>query len=216
MASDTGQPSEPNHAQYVVEQARAGADEETIVEGLQQQGVERDEARRVVGELYPRLMEAAEAQAYSSDVLPRAAIAAVVAAIVGGIVWGVIVVATDYEIGIVAWALGALAGYAVVYAASGRKGTPLQAIAVVASLLGILIGKYVTFAYELKKAAKDVAGQAAADAVSYFSSDTISDFFHHMDLVLSWYDLLWVGLAVWTAWKIPRGLGIAPRRTAIG
>ena len=69
----------------------------------------------------------------SSSLLPAIA-AGVVAALVGGIVWGLIAKFSDYEIGIVAWGIGCLAGTAVVFATRGAKGLPLQAIAIVSAL----------------------------------------------------------------------------------
>lgn len=64
----------------------------------------------------------------------------------GGLVWGFILILTDYEVGFVAWGIGFLAGFLVVRFAGGRKGAPLQAIAIVSSLVGIMLGKYIASA----------------------------------------------------------------------
>jgi hypothetical protein len=103
---------------------------------------------------------------------------------------------TEYETGLVAWAIGGLAGFAVARAAGARRGLPLQVIAVVAALLGILFGKYGTFAYFERR-----PGQA------YWDRELIDLFFSNLDFVFDWFDLLFVGLAVFTAWRMLQPTG---------
>jgi hypothetical protein len=122
-----------------------------------------------------------------------AILAGLAAAVVGGIAWGLIVRWTDYEIGFAAWGIGFLAGAAVLTATRGRRGLPFQAIAVISALLGIAIGKYLSFAW--------ILDDAPELEVSVFSSDTVDLFFDELSLVFDWIDLLWVGLAVYTAWR---------------
>jgi hypothetical protein len=201
--------------QFVVEQMQAGADEETIVARLEERGLERSQARHVVDTVYPQVARAAEAERYTPSALAPAIAAALAAAIVGGIAWGLIVVTTDYEIGFAALGIGLLAGYAVVVATRGRKGLPLQVVAVFASLLGILLGKYFTYYYLFKEAVRDQIGDEAADQISLFDSELIGFFFDDFDMVFGGWDLLWAGLAVYAAWRIPRGLGVDVRRSPV-
>jgi hypothetical protein len=121
--------------------------------------------------------------------------AGLVAAIVGGVVWGLIVKWTEYEVGFVAWGIGFLVGLAVVTAARTR-GLVLQVVAVVCALLGILIGKYLSFVWSLQEL-------AAEDGVELpvFSMDTFDLFRDNLDTVFGWIDLLWVGFAVVSAWR---------------
>jgi signal peptidase I len=98
-----------------------------------------------------------------------ALLAGVVAAVLGGIGWGLVVKWTDYEAGILALGIGLLVAFAV-YAAAGRRGPELQAVAVGTALLGILIGKMLRL---FRDALHDVFGL---------------------------YDLLWIGLAATAAW----------------
>jgi hypothetical protein len=163
-----------NAAEFVVEQMKAGADEDAIVAMLQERGVERGEAQQLVGTVYPELMRAAEAEQYSSEALLPALAGGLVAAVVGGLGWGLIVILTDYEVGFVAWGIGLLAGFLVVRFAGGRKGAPLQVIAIVASLVGIVLGKYVAYVYLAKEAVREEFGEAAADTISYFDTESIS------------------------------------------
>jgi len=131
--------------------------------------------------------------------LVKGLLAGLAAAVAGGVVWGLIVKWSEYEVGFVAWGIGFLAGIAVLTAAGGRRGLPLQAIAIVSALVGILIGKYLSFVWALE----DVIGAQFADEVDIpiFSWDTVDVFREDLDAVFGWIDLLWAGLAVVTAWR---------------
>lgn len=128
-----------------------------------------------------------------------AILAGLVAAIGGGIAWGLIVRWTDYEVGFAAWGIGFLTALAILTATRGSRGLPFQVIAIVLALLGIVIGKYLGFAWVLQDVAEKATGGAVS--ISIFSSDTINLFFDELDLVFGWIDLLWVGFAVYTAWR---------------
>jgi hypothetical protein len=200
---------------FVAEQMKAGADEEAIVAMLQERGVERSEAQQFVGSVYPELMRTAEAEEYSSAALLPGLAGGIVAAIVGGVVWGLIVILTEYEVGFVAWGIGFLAGFLVVRFAGGRKGVPLQAIAIVSSLVGIVLGKYISYVYFLKEAVREQISEEAADSIGYFDTDVMSAFREDFSNVFGGFDLLWAGLAIFTAWRMTRPSGIRPRRSPI-
>jgi len=72
-------------------------------------------------------------------------------------------------------------------------------IAVVSALVGILLGKYLSYAFILQEEAK-----AAGESIGLVSGDMFSFFRDDLDVVFSLFDLLWVGLAVFTAWRIPQ------------
>ena len=134
-----------------------------------------------------------------SDSLLPALGAGLVAAIVGGVIWGLIVKFSDYEVGIIAWGIGLVAGTAVVFATRGGKGRRLQVIAVVSALVGILLGKYLSYAFVIQEQADD-----AGVSLGLFSSDMFRFFREDLDNVFGLFDLLWVGLAVVTAWRVPQ------------
>ena len=134
----------------------------------------------------------------ASSLLPAVA-AGLVAALVGGIVWGLIVKVSDYEVGFVAWGIGFIAGTAVVLATRGAKGTQFQVIAVVSALLGILLGKYLGYAFDIKEQA-----DAAGVSIGLLSGDMFSFFREDLENVFGLFDVLWVGFAVFTAWRIPQ------------
>ena len=134
----------------------------------------------------------------SGSLFPAVA-AGLVAAIVGGVVWGLIVKISDYEVGIVAWGIGFVAGTAVVFATRGGKGQNLQVIAVLSALVGVLLGKYLSYAFVLQEQA-----DAAGVSIGLFSSRMFRFFREDLDKVFGLFDLLWVGLAVFTAWRVPQ------------
>jgi hypothetical protein len=120
------------------------------------------------------------------------------AAIVGGVVWGYVVKWSDYEVGIVAWAIGFATGSAVL-AAARRKGADLQAVAIACSLFGILLGKYLSFAL-LTQDAADTFGVE----LGLFSGDMVDLFRESIGDVFGLFDLLWTALAVASAWRLLR------------
>jgi hypothetical protein len=72
-------------------------------------------------------------------------------------------------------------------------------IAVVSALLGILLGKYLSYAFVVQEDA-----DAAGIDIGLFSGDMFSFFREDLDAVFGLFDLLWVGLAVFTAWRMPQ------------
>ncbi|MGH3070792.1 MAG: hypothetical protein ACRDNB_00810 [Gaiellaceae bacterium] len=134
----------------------------------------------------------------SQSLLPAIA-AGLVAAIVAGVAWAVIVKTSEYEVGIVAWGIGFVVGTAVVLATRGAKGRSLQITAVVLALVGILLGKYLSYALIVQE---DI--EALGESIGLFSGDMISFFRDDLDAVFGLFDLLWIGLAVVTAWRVPQ------------
>jgi steroid 5-alpha reductase family enzyme len=126
--------------------------------------------------------------------------AALIAAVVSGVVWGLIVKWSDYEIGIVAWGIGFIVAMAVATATRGSRGLPFQLVAIVFALLGILLGKYLSFVWVIQEMADEETG--GAFDIPIFSRDTIDLFWAARADVFSWIDLLYAGLAIVTAWRV--------------
>jgi hypothetical protein len=137
-----------------------------------------------------------------------AALAGLAAAAVAGVVWGLIVKSTDYEIGIAAWGVGLLAGWGVHLAAGRRIRPELAVVAVVAALLGILLGKYLSFVFVVR----DEGSKLGID-VPLFSSRTWNLFWDSKSDVFSFFDVIWIGLAVVTAPRVAMA-SYGRRRTA--
>ena len=113
------------------------------------------------------------------------------AAVLAGIAWGLVVKWTGYEAGILALGVGLLAAFAVYVAAGRRRGPEVQAVAVGTALLGILIGKYLSFAF---------LAQDVFPGVGVFSGEMLRLFRDGLHDVFGLYDLLWIGLATAAAW----------------
>jgi flagellar biosynthesis protein FliR len=118
---------------------------------------------------------------------------------VGGIVWGLVVNWSDYEVGILAWGIGFAVGSTVLVATWHRKGPELQAVAIAGALLGILLGKYLGFAFAVQEEAERLGidiGLLSRDMVD-ICRDSLGD-------VFGGFDLLWAALAVLSAWRLLR------------
>ena len=148
-----------------------------------------------------------QVQSTSSSIL-MALVGATLGGLAGGAIWGAIVLTTGYEIGYVAWAIGALAGYAVVHFSRGKQGVALQAVAVLGSVLGIATGKYANFVQLYKEAVTSKQGVETAAQITILSSEILQAFLANLGVMLSGYDLLRVALAVVTAWTIPTRVGV--------
>lgn len=193
---------------FVVERVKAGDDKVAISQKLVDMGIDRDSSDQMVESMHAEIIKAAQEEQLSSHSILPAVMGGVAAAVVGGAVWGLIVVATGYVIGFMAWGLGLVTGFAVLRLSGGRRGLPLQVVAVALRVLGIAVAKYWTFYYFLKKAIEKDYGASTAATISVFSEKVLQLFIENIGSMLSGFDLLWLLLAVMTAWRIPKGLGI--------
>lgn len=126
-------------------------------------------------------------------------IGGLIAAIVGGAVWAVIAASTEYEVGLIAILIGALTGYAVVLFSNKRIATVHKIIAVIFALLGILLGKYLTVVYFTSQLFGDIGMMELA-----FDVEIIREFFATItDYFSEPIDLLFIVLAILSAWRIP-------------
>ena len=139
--------------------------------------------------------------------LARAAAGGLLGAILGGLLWGLLVKATGTEIGFAATGVGALAGFGTVLLARTRNRTPLQPISAGAAILGILVGKYAAFVFMAHALLEEHVGAGAAAVLPFFSGRTFSLFLDGFGDLFGGFDLLWIGFAVYTAWRIPAGQG---------
>lgn len=117
---------------------------------------------------------------------------ALLAAVVGGGLWALIAVLIEYELGLVAWAIGGMTGYAVVFLTKRNSTRVHQIIAVIASLIGILLGKYFMFAYLINDGFNGM-----------FNSFTINAFKEVFSSMFAMMDIIFVLLAVLTAYQLP-------------
>ena len=196
------------HAGFVLEQMKAGADSWTITQKLVEQGVDQSEASRMVSEIQEEVKRLSEAEQMTPNSLVGGLIGGLAAAILGGLIWGLIVKFTDHEIGYMAWGIGLICGFGVVIFCGRKKGVPLQIIAVLTSVIGILLGKYATFVYAGREYIAAEKGAAAAAKIQFTSPEVFKLFLKALPDMASGFDAIWIILAVVTAWRIPKALGL--------
>lgn len=188
--------------EFVVEQVRIGVDRVTLIERLEAAGLSYTQAYEVVDMLYPKIaQEVAREQAPALQNILQAIIGGVLAAGISGAAWAAIAVIMELEVGFAAWGIGFLAGWAVALFSRGKKGLSLQVIAVVSSLAGIALGKYITFYYYLMEAIGQDFGLDIAVEIPMFSKLVFDTLLENLSLLFSTFDILWVSLAVGTAWR---------------
>ena len=200
--------TEENLQAFIFAQMKEGADKPTIVQNLIKMGIDENEAPILCDRIQAQIIEDVKKEQFTSTHLITAAAGGLLAATVCGVIWGLIVIATEYEIGYMAWGVGFVAGFAVLLFSGYKRGVPLQVIAVASSVLGIIIGKYLTFFHFLKEAVAEEHGAETASNISAISVDTIQLFFQNIIAMSHPLDILWIVFAVATAWRIPKGSGI--------
>lgn len=185
---------------FTVAELNKGTDREALKQKLVGMGIEEQEAGKYITAVQQQLSQISqEEQMNGTEYLPGT-IGGLVGGIIAGVLWGIITIATNREIGYVALGVGFLAGLGVLLATGKKKGLPLQIIACVSSVLGILVGKYWTFAVQFKELMLERYGQDAGKNIDYLSMETMQVFGTSMVSMLSGFDALWVVLAVVTAW----------------
>jgi hypothetical protein len=192
----------------ITEQLESGKSQGAVVRGLVLSGMTESEANQAVERVSSQMKQTAGEEEFSSGALVPAILGGLLAALIGGAIWGGIAIWTGSEIGYVALGVGFLCGTGVVLITGGKKGAPLQAIALVASLLGIAIGKYVNFFSVVKEITAEERGAEAAATMSLFSVEMVQFFGDSIPAMASGYDALWVVLAVYMAWSIPKASGL--------
>ena len=193
---------------FVIEQMKAGVDKSAISQKLVELGIDKANAQELVESIHPHVLKAAEEEQFTGSSIIQALVGGGLAAVIGGGLWAFIAIGTGYVIGFMAWGMGWLTGFAVLLFSRGKRGIRLQIISVISSVLGIAIGKYFIFYYYLKEAATKQYGAVVASYLSIFREEVIQDFIEGIGSMVSGFDILWIILAVITAWRIPKGLGI--------
>jgi hypothetical protein len=121
-----------------------------------------------------------------------------VVALVGGLVWGGVVIATRWDIGFLAWLIGAATGGV----AFRLHGTPVRGLARFSTGLmaagGILVGKYVIFVHDLKHVVGTLAQQGlpvSPALIGYTHTREMGAFIHHFSSVVRPIYGLWILIA---------------------
>ena len=121
------------------------------------------------------------------------------------------VITTRYDIGFLAWFVGAATGLAVVRVAGAPVSVPVRVMAGVFAAGGIIVGKYVIFVHALNKAL-NVLSAGRAHSVGYLNTHAMSVFVHNFSSIVRPVYALWVALAFFAAVRTAGGRAIYTRR----
>ena len=145
------------------------------------------------------------------NLLPVALLAGAGAALAGGLAWAGVVIVTHFDIGFLAWFVGAATGLAIVRVAGGPVGYPARVSAGLLAAGGIMAGKYVIFVYAVKKT---FGAELAAHGLSvgYLDTRQMSIFLHNIGSIVQPVYFLWVALAFFAAVRTAGGRSLLARR----
>jgi len=150
-------------------------------------------------------------QGMSSDInYLNATIGAVLGAAVGALAWWGVTVVTHWSIGLVAVAIGYLAGLGAVKFAGEKRSAGLQGISIVAALAGYLVASYLV---NMTFANKALAEQGADWRVA-FPPQNVEIFVAVLKAGFGLMDLVFLAIVVYEAWKIPKPPALPPDATA--
>lgn len=128
--------------------------------------------------------------------VPLATAGGLAGALVGAGVWAAVAVFGNLQIGFIAVLVGFLAGKGALLGAGSGRGRPYQVAAGTAALVGLVAAKYFIFAHD---AAEGLASRGLD--VGPFDLVLLRLFPRELPGMLSAFDLLWVFLALTSAWK---------------
>lgn len=124
------------------------------------------------------------------QVMSKVVISAILAGIIGAVAWGLISFYSEREIGYVAWGIGALVGFAVANFAKSALTQNHLVVSVICALGGVIGGKYLDYYLIVRDLEKELG--ASLDGLVSFRD------------MFGGYDILWIALAVITAWTLPQ------------
>lgn len=182
---------------------RSGRSRTDMLNELTAAGAEPALARRMVEEAYDNLSVSAQAAELTFPVLLRALAGATIGAGIGALGWWLILAWTGYEIGLIAVAVGWLAGMGTRLAAGRQRGFTLQVLAVSASVAGIVFGNFFTILHVLNQG--DPAHNLAPTEVGLLSPAAPGIFLLSLLAMFDGWNLLWILLAVTTSWGMLKG-----------
>jgi hypothetical protein len=139
--------------------------------------------------------------AMTTDVnYPLATIGAVLGGALGIAIWWGVTVFTHVAFGLVAVAIGWLAGQGAVRFAGDKRSTGLQAIAVVVSLASFAVASYLVNMTFINGV---LAERGVADRVP-FPPPSLDVFVRVVTAGFGVMDVVFLGIVLWEAWRIPR------------
>jgi len=140
--------------------------------------------------------------------MPRALLYGLVAGALGAAIWFAIVVVTNYEIGLLAVIIGALVGTGVVIGSGRKHNLRLQLLSVTITLAAMAFAEYFIVRHFVVEYLVEQGSASSADVPLLFPLDLAFGFIAAaiQDDPLT---LVFWGIAVWTAFRVPRAPKVA-------
>lgn len=149
--------------------------------------------------------------AMSSDInYANATVGALLGGAVGALAWWGFTVLTHWSVGLIAIAIGWLAGFGAVKFAGEKRSAALQWIAVGAAALSYLVASYLV---NMTFANKTLAERGEGFRVP-FPPTSPEMFFNVVALGFGMMDVVFLAIALWEAWKQPKPLALPPESAA--
>ena len=143
----------------------------------------------------PQVAEVSPARDAPAGSLALGLLAGAAVALLGGLVWAGVVIVTGFDIGFLAWGIGAATGTVVLRVAGRPLGGGVKVAAGLLAVAGIVVGKYVILVHELKS----FAGAFLADrgvTFGYLDTRLMSVFVHHFGSIVSPFYGIWTTFAL--------------------
>jgi hypothetical protein len=141
---------------------------------------------------------------------PKAVVGAVLGGALGAAVWWGFTVVTHVAFGLVAVAIGFLAGHGALRLSGDKRTVGLQAIAAVSALVSFVVASYLVNMTFINREL-----ERRGDSMRLgFPPDSLDLLFRVVAANFGLMDLVFVGIVVWQAWIIPRPLQLPPRAAA--
>jgi hypothetical protein len=132
-----------------------------------------------------------------------------VVAFAGGLAWAGVVIATGYDIGFLAWFIGAGTGLAVVQFAGRPLALPARVTAGVFAVASLVVGEYVIFVHAVRV---HYAAEIRLHTFSagYVDSAQIRFFVDNFRSIVGASYFLWAALAFFAVWRSTGGKKVVP------
>lgn len=141
---------------------------------------------------------------------PMAVLGAVLGGALGALVWWGFTVVTHIALGLVAVAIGFLAGHGALRLSGDKRTVALQAIAAGAALVNFVAASYLVNMTLINRV---LARQGDGRRLG-FPPASLDELFAVVSLNFGVMDLVFVAIVLWQAWIIPRPLQLPPRAAA--
>ena len=195
---------------YAIDRLEEGARSSDVVAELVDGRLPTDEAKRLVARVLEGMARAQDEQRGTPRSLIGGLLGGIIAAVIAGVAWGAVVFRIEREVGYMALACGLLTAGGVYVCSGRRRGLPFQAAGAVTAVLGVFVGKYVTFYMRYREGLTEQAGPGEPVFVSAWSGDIVGEFLARLTGSLDFMDLLWVALAVVAAAWALKSRRLAP------